>query len=470
MFITSITAQWPDLPTNDGYVMKLIPDQGYTSLAASSATTNADAVTLTFNAGSLASNTTYWIKVGALYNGSTSYAFTTPVATSTLTDFITNTQVYRVFVTSIAVNWTPLGSAQGYRLEAYSDATYTTLAGSSVTASVALSTLTVEGLQAHTTYWLKVGGINHNSVITYTIVGASQTSAGAAPVPTITGVFVSSISVQWPDATLNDGYVMEAYSDSGYTSLTTSSATVVADLTSLTFNAGTLLPNTTYWIKVGALYNGATSYGFTTPVSTSTLTSLVTNAQVYRVFTTSVAVNWTPLGSAQGYRLEAYSDASFITLAGSSVTADVALSTLTVEGLLAHTTYWFRVGGINHNSVANYIGFGSSRTSAGAAPVPTITQVFISSMTAQWLDVADNTGYVLEAYSDSGYTSLDGVQQHRQRQCDHPDLYRGHVGREHNLLAQGRCAVQRRHQLRFHHAGLDLDADAVPDRSAHLPD
>ena len=63
---------------------------------------------------------------------------------------------------------------------------------------------------------------------------------------------------------------MEAYSDSGYTSLTTSSATAVADLTSLTFNAGTLATNTTYWIKVGALYNGATSYGFTTPVSTST--------------------------------------------------------------------------------------------------------------------------------------------------------------------------------------------------------
>ena len=123
-------------------------------------------------------------------------------------------------------------------------------------------------------------------MITYTIVGASQTSAGAAPVATINGVFISSISVQWPDVSLNDGYVMEAYSDENYTSLTASSATAVADLTSLTFNAGALLPNTTYWIKGRRVsITARPAYGFTTPISTSTLTDYVRpTAQVYRVF------------------------------------------------------------------------------------------------------------------------------------------------------------------------------------------
>src|SRR6185503_17467827 len=118
--------------------------------------------------------------------------------------------------------------------------------------------------------------------------------------------------------------------------------------------------NTTYWIRVGALYNDTTNYSST--LSTSTLTSPITDPRFYQVFVTSVAVEWTALGSAVGYRLEAYNDSSYTSLAGSSQTVDgVSVSTLTIEGLSAYTTYWFRVGGINHNSVVNYTAFGSTR-------------------------------------------------------------------------------------------------------------
>ena len=34
----------------------------------------------------------------------------------------------------------------------------------------------------------------------------------------------------------------------------------------LTFNAAQLSPNTTYFVRVGALYNGATAYALTTPL------------------------------------------------------------------------------------------------------------------------------------------------------------------------------------------------------------
>src|SRR3954465_5294582 len=147
-----------------------------------------------------------------------------------------------------------------------------------------------------------------------------MTIAGAAPVPTISQVYITSITVQWPDVANNTGYVMEAYDDLGYTNLVTSSATANGNAVTLTVNATSLAANTTYWIKVGALYNGATSYAFTTPASTSTLTSFIT-AQFYRTYVTSVTVNWLPLGSADGYRLDAYNDAAYTSLAGSSVTA-----------------------------------------------------------------------------------------------------------------------------------------------------
>src|SRR5205823_8703691 len=52
-------------------------------------------------------------------------------------------------------------------------------------------------------------------------------------------------------------------------------------------SAANLAPDTTYFVRIGALYNGATTYINTVPISTSTLASLVTNSQVYQVFATS---------------------------------------------------------------------------------------------------------------------------------------------------------------------------------------
>src|SRR5262249_55168595 len=158
---------------------------------------------------------------------------------------------------------------------------------------------------------------------------------------------------------------------------------------------GVLNPNTTYFVRVGALYNGATTYS--TVLATATLTTLITDAQFYQVNVTSVVVNWTPLGSADGYRLEAATDAGFTNVIQSSVTTDVNFSTLTIQSLNAYTTYYFRVGGINNNQVVNYTVMGATQTRAGSAPVASITNVYVSSMTLAWADVNDNNGYVLEA-------------------------------------------------------------------------
>ena len=55
--------------------------------------------------------------------------------------------------------------------------------------------------------------------------------------------------------------------------------------------SGTLNPDTTYYVRAGALWSGTTSYANTVPASTSTLTNLITAQQLYGVFYTSVTVN-----------------------------------------------------------------------------------------------------------------------------------------------------------------------------------
>src|SRR4029077_18908696 len=125
--------------------------------------------------------------------------------------------------------------------------------------------------------------------------------------------------------------------------------------------------NTTYFIRTGAVFAGATSYAY---ASTSTLTGSVTASQVYQVYFTSVVVNWQPFAlspsssTSEGYVVQTSTAADFSGVLVASSTTNVALSTLTLTGLDGSTTYYFRVGGINWNSVTgNFASAGSAVTS-----------------------------------------------------------------------------------------------------------
>jgi len=208
-----------------------------------------------------------------------------------------------------------------------------------------------------------------------------------APVsPEITSVSVSSLTATWGSVGSSNGYSLEAYTDPGYTALAGSSVTSNGNATSLSLIPGTLLPNTTYYVRVGALWGGTTNYVTAVPASTSTLASLITNAQLYFVGSTSVTVNWAAMGTgsgintAEGYEL----DASSTNFNGTGVVyvssnATPAVSTLTVTGLTPGVGYALRVGGINWNGVPNF------------------TSVANPSPLTAW--VADRNGYVWPIYN-----------------------------------------------------------------------
>src|SRR4029077_8083575 len=92
------------------------------------------------------------------------------------------------------------------------------------------------------------------------------------------------------------------------------SSVTSASLTSLT--VGTVSPlaaNTTYYVRIGALYNGATTYSGT--LSSSTLTNLLSGSQFAGVSSFTVTANWVAFSTgpgtntSEGYRLDASSTA-----------------------------------------------------------------------------------------------------------------------------------------------------------------
>lgn len=102
--------------------------------------------------------------------------------------------------------------------------------------------------------------------------------------PTITAVYQTTITVSWTQVASDLGYTAQA-SSTNYNGTGTiySSNTINGSATSLVIgSASALTENTTYYLRVGSLWNdGTTTYANTVPASTTTLASGSSSAATY---------------------------------------------------------------------------------------------------------------------------------------------------------------------------------------------
>jgi tetratricopeptide (TPR) repeat protein/N-acetylneuraminic acid mutarotase len=280
-----------------------------------------------------------------------------------------------VFQTSVTVSWLANGNPSNteYFVQAStaSDFTGTLFYPAGGAVWLTGTSTTVVSLSASTTYYFQVKARNlANTETAFEVLGSTQTGAAALAVPanrSVLNVYVSSITARWDLVSGATGYTLAASTNSANPPepVWVSSTTVGNSETTATVSG--LDPNTTFYLFVRANGPGASSpYGAYS--GTSTLANAVTNTQVYAAYTTSVTVNWTALpaspssSTAEGYLLQASTASNFTGTIYSSQTASVSLSTLTVSGLAGDTTYYFRVGSLNWNSVPNYAASVSTRT------------------------------------------------------------------------------------------------------------
>jgi len=447
VYQSSATLAWgarpfsPQAQSSEGYVLEASSAADFSGTVFASATAKVQLSTLTVSG--LWTNTTYYFRAASLNWAWQRSAYVFLGSTSTLAGSVAQAQIYGVYGTSLTVNWRPLpasppeassNTAEGYRLEVSTSADFSGAVRSSATPSVELSTLTVDGLDSETGYYARVGGLNWNSAAAYVSAGYAV-SRDTTPPGAVSGLAAqtaassTTLSLGWT-ASGNNGalgcvsngryrvdyatYAGHAFSTAAF-QVDFSTSFCPGDAQALTLHE--LLPNTTYFVRVYALdpegLGGPLSSGATAPTLARPVSAL---PETYLgVFQSSVTAAWSALAlsppeassmTAEGYRLEASTAADFGGTLFSSFTSQVAASTLTIGGLAAEATYYFRVASLNWNSRSNYISLGSTKTVAyiGAPPNDArVSLVRVSSVTLAWVPV-NSDGYVAQASTAADYS------------------------------------------------------------------
>src|SRR5205823_1619003 len=110
-----------------------------------------------------------------------------------------------------------------------------------------------------------------------------------------------SLTVVYSTTANGNGYQLDASTASDFSGTLFSSATVNSARNTLAFGNGPLSFNTTYFLRLGAIVSGVTSYNLTTP-STSTLANIPLTAASTFTFVggSSVTAQWLSNGNPSG--------------------------------------------------------------------------------------------------------------------------------------------------------------------------
>ena len=370
----------------------------------------------------LEANTTYYLRTSSLnlaYNPNHTASVSSITLALPLDPHPSLTAVYPD-AQYMLIDFTPLEvtpqafSCQGYRVEA----TTGTFGGtapvfSSTTYDNQAEFLRIEGLAPNNVYQLRIATLNWERTPNYTSLTSTRTHIpGYLQNVTLDHVWSSSAVVSFDSGIANEGHVAQASPDRFFESQNITVTT--PNTAATTMNIIGLDPNTTYYYRVGALYNGATVYTNTTPDMRQTLPVRVTGVNVSSVFYSSVTASWTPLSQASqlldanSYLLEVAATPAFSTVLSSSRTFEIPLGSLTISGLAPNTTYYFRHGSVNEQGYANYTAVHSTATLANP-PTPQAFGLTPASINLTWLANSNpaDTLYYVEMADNPGYAPAE---------------------------------------------------------------
>ncbi|PKM97926.1 MAG: hypothetical protein CVU79_05705 [Elusimicrobia bacterium HGW-Elusimicrobia-3] len=297
---------------------------------------------------------------------------------------------------AITATFPPLpGSPQAFAAEGYLlQGSTTNFSGGTVYSSATYEyreyqqSLTLTGLSPNNTYYLRLGSLNWQRTPNFSVLGSTRTGFPGNPAGVLLdNVWSSSAAVSFTPGIAAEGHVAEASVYRFFNTVAASSASPSGTISNLVIPG--LSPNTTYYFRAGALYNGATVYSNTYPDHQQTLPLALTGLGFAGVFRSSVTVNWLPLlndsqaTSAESYLLQASTSPVFNGALFSSSTLNIGLDRLSITGLSPNTSYYFRAGTFNMEGRVNYAATPATAT-LPSPPLPGAFGLTPDAMTLTW--------------------------------------------------------------------------------------
>lgn len=204
--------------------------------------------------------------------------------------------------------------------------------------------------------WTNYAGAAHSAWFDEVGVSSITQVGPINPAPTSASVYLvyqSSISAYALSNYMGaDGYVIEASSAPDFTGVVHSTATDVEGYYTPTLAVTDLQPNTSYYLRAGALWAGTTSYGMPYFSVKATLALPPVWAGISELNYSSMSVTWTPrppspsTDTCEGYSVDYSLFSNFYSFYTYNV-YDGAASTAVLTGLLPGTTYYARVRSLN---------------------------------------------------------------------------------------------------------------------------
>ncbi len=297
-----------------------------------------------------------------------------------------------VGVSSVAYSWSLVNDATSYSVFYASAATK--LAGSVVSPlSISLP------LAPNTLSQVQVCGVNGTGEGPCSVSASTVTLPSAIPGLPAYKVAVSTIAVDYSACVAGQcsGYIFQASTDPDFLGPAVySSATTNTALLHLEFPSGTLTANTRYYLRVGTLNSVLTS-SMTALGSTTTATNIVAPGVAAQgaIAAGAITYNWSsggnPAGTTYTADLSPVSDFS----SGVATKSGVDIFTAVYTGLLADTSYYFRVAA----ALGPYLSSGPVSTLAlpPAALASTFSNLTQSALRVSWSAGSDPAGALYQA-------------------------------------------------------------------------
>lgn len=181
--------------------------------------------------------------------------------------------------------------------------------------------------------------------------------------PAIAQIHPSSVAVSF-GLVGAQGYVVEASTTADFTGLIRSSASPSAS----TLAPQSLIPNTTYFLRAGALWGTSTTYADANPALVATLAFAPSSMSLTGIGSNGFTVNWSTNGNPPGTQYEARisTDINFGLLTSSKVASS---SSTSFGSLSPNATYFIRVRAVSHGGIQTSEALGVAITNIAASVI-----------------------------------------------------------------------------------------------------